>query len=98
MNELEKLRQENAELQKRLEIYEKESEKSIFANRLKQARKMAGLTQSKLAKILGIVQSGVVAYEGGKRDPSMSKLILLADTLNVSLEWLCGRTEKMSVS
>jgi|GEM_PF-2996366 len=94
MNELEELRQENAKLKKRLEVYEDKSEKFIFANRLKQARKIAGMTQPQFAQKLGIVLSGVVAYEGGKREPSMSRLIQFADILDVSIDWLCGRTEK----
>lgn len=95
MSELEELRQENAELKKRLEVYE--NEKPIFASRLRQARHMAGINQTKLAKILGIVHSGVVAYESGKREPSMSRLIQFADIFNVSIDWLCGRTEKMKL-
>ena len=93
MNELEELRQENAELRKRLAVYG--NEKNIFARRLKKLRIQHGITQADLSRKIGIAQTGVFAYESGQREPSMTKLLQFANIFNVSLDWLCGRTEKI---
>lgn len=95
MNELEELRQENAELKKRLEVYEKE--KPIFARRLKQARNEKGYTQEQLAKKLGIARITLTQYERAINEPLFQTLIKIADSLEISLDWLCGRTEKIKV-
>ena len=95
MTELEKLQQENAELKQRLEKYEKP--KFIFANRLKQARQEKGFTQKQLGEKVGKTQNAINLYENSSRLINKIKtLVLIADALNVSLDWLCGRTDKMS--
>ena len=95
MTELEKLQQENAELKQRLEKYEKP--KSIFEMRLKQARQEKRLTQKELGEKVGKTQNAITLYENSSRLISKIKtLVLIADALNVSLDWLCGRTDKMS--
>ncbi|MBQ6296149.1 MAG: helix-turn-helix transcriptional regulator [Selenomonadaceae bacterium] len=63
---------------------------NIFAARLRQARKAAGLTQAQLAEKTGITQSGYTRYERGINDPSISTLKKLSEILNVSLDWLIG--------
>ena len=55
-----------------------------FATKLKENRKKQHLTQVQLSQMLGIVHSGVVAYEGGQRDPSLSMLWRMARILNIS--------------
>lgn len=40
-----------------------------FSDRLKEARKNAGLTQAQLSKKLGITAQGYSQYETGKRNP-----------------------------
>ena len=95
MTELEKLQQKNAELKKRLEKYEKP--KSIFEMRLKQARKAKGFSQKQLGEKVGKTQNAINLYENSSRLINKIKtLVLIADALNVSLDWLCGRTDKMS--
>ena len=93
MTELEKLQQENAELKQRLEKYEKP--KSIFARRLKQARTKKGCTQQQLADILKKKTMSVSQYETSRNEPVLSTLVKIADYLDVSLDWLCGRTDKI---
>ena len=94
MTELEKLQLENAEPKHQLEEFEKP--KSIFANRLKQARKSAELTQLQLAERLGVARITLTQYERAVNEPNFSMLVKIAKLLNVSLDWLCGRTDKMS--
>lgn len=55
-----------------------------FAEHLKQARKSAGITQEKLGELLGISQSGIVAYENSRREPNLSMLQRMARILEVT--------------
>lgn len=64
----------------------------IFASRLKQARKAAGLTQEKIAPKVGLTKNGYALYETAKREPSLSTLVAIADEFDVSVDWLLGRT------
>ena len=67
---------------------------TIFAQRLKEARTAAKLTQSELCKISGVTAATISAYEsavGNKgKNPSLDNALKLAQALNVSLDWLCG--------
>lgn len=67
---------------------------TIFAQRLKEARTSAKLTQSELCKISGVTAATISAYEsadGNKgKNPSLDNALKLAQALNVSLDWLCG--------
>lgn len=63
---------------------------SEFSQRLKQARETKGLLQSKLVELTGISQTCLSKYETGKSLPNTLNLIILAESLGVSLDWLCG--------
>ncbi len=63
-----------------------------FAKRLKQCRLALGYTQEQMATILGITTRGYRNYELGTREPNLSFLVALADNLNVSMDYLVGRT------
>jgi transcriptional regulator with XRE-family HTH domain len=65
-----------------------------FADRVRQARTEAGLKQAELAKRMRVHQSEVSAYERGRYMPTFWNLCELARALNVSLDWLCGLSEK----
>lgn len=62
-----------------------------FGERLRFAREMRGLQQKEFAKLLEVDPSFVSLFENGKRKPSLDNLVRLADTLNVSIDWLVGR-------
>ena len=51
---------------------------------LKLARKRAGLTQAQLAEKCGLATVTIQQYERGVRQPSIERLQLIADALNVS--------------
>ena len=63
----------------------------IIADRLRAARLGRGLSQGELARKSGVSENGIQGYELGKVSPGAQNLIALADALEVSLDWLCGR-------
>lgn len=69
-------------------------DKKIFAQRLKEARLSSNLTQTELSKTSGVTSATISAYEspdGNKgKNPSLDNALKLAQTLGVSLDWLCG--------
>lgn len=61
-----------------------------FGQRLKAARKAAGMTQQEIARQLGLTQKTISGYENGRLDPSLQKLMQLCKVLNVSPNELLG--------
>jgi transcriptional regulator with XRE-family HTH domain len=62
-----------------------------FRQRLKYARKKAGLTQSQLSKIVGVTQTTVSEIESGRKGSKKSNVFLfykLSKALGVTMEWL----------
>ena len=64
-----------------------------FGNHLKMVRKSNNLTQKQLADAIGATENGVQNYERGARKPTFDMLIALADALEVSLDYLVGRSD-----
>lgn len=75
-----------AELEKIIQ----QQNKYILAQRLKQARKAAGLTQKKLASAVNMTQGGYVSYEIARREPPLTTLIRLSKVLDKTTDWLLG--------
>lgn len=67
-----------------------------FAERLKELRKQAHLTQVELAKRLGIGQSSYADWERGKKKPTQENLVKIAQILNVSVDYLVGNSQETS--
>lgn len=63
-----------------------------FALRIKKLREESGLTQSALAKELGIGASTVAMWETNDRMPTAQFVEKLADYFDVSVDYLLGRT------
>jgi len=51
-------------------------------------------TQKQTAEVLEMNLRSYQLYEQGKTEPSIKKLILLADFFGVSMDYLTGRTDK----
>ena len=68
---------------------------SGFGARLAKAREFRGLEQRILAKLTGIPAPTISYFENGHRYPSFENLVKLAGQLNVSIDYLAGRTESM---
>ncbi len=65
-----------------------------LGEKLKQARKAAGLTQAELAGAVGITTRSLQFYEQGKREPNSSAVyVKLAQTLGVSTSYLISQNE-----
>ncbi|MBE6012962.1 MAG: helix-turn-helix transcriptional regulator [Lachnospiraceae bacterium] len=60
--------------------------------RLKDLRDDNELTQTDIAKILGMSQTGYSKYETGENDIPTQILIKLADFHNTSTDYILGRT------
>jgi transcriptional regulator with XRE-family HTH domain len=66
---------------------------STFSKRLNTARRMRGLSQSDLASKTGLKQVAISFFETGRRAPSFGNLKRLADALEVTTDYLMGRSE-----
>lgn len=61
--------------------------------RIRNLREDADLTQVKVAKYLGMSQTGYSKYETGENDIPTEVLIKLACLYNTSIDYLLGQTE-----
>lgn len=57
-------------------------------NRISLIRKNAGMTQDKLAEVLGLTKNFISLIETGKRDPSDRTIKDICREFNVNEEWL----------
>lgn len=63
---------------------------NIFAKRLKDSRIKSRLTQSQLAKKIGVASSSIGMYEQARREPDNETLLKLCSALNTSTDYLLG--------
>lgn len=75
-----------------------ELDSNEFKIRLKEVRKTRKLTQQELAEKTGIPVTSIAHFESGSRKPSLENFYKLIVVLNVSADYLLGRSEKMSAS
>lgn len=66
------------------------SMKSIFAERLLALRLEKGIGQIQLAKELGVGKSIISCWELGSSEPTLSKLIVIAQYFGVTIDYLAG--------
>ena len=62
--------------------------------RLKSLRESVGLSQAKLAALMGATQASVNRYENGQSSPPLKILRWYADFFDVSLDYIFARTEQ----
>lgn len=65
----------------------------IFKERLKTARDLRGLSQAQLAAKAGLPAASVSHFESGPRKPSFDNLKALAGALDVTTDYLLGRSD-----
>ena len=62
-------------------------------NRIKELRKKRNVTQIRLSIAAEVSQETISAYENGKAEPKMEKLVRIADFLNTTTDYLLERTD-----
>lgn len=69
----------------------------FIAEKVKALREQSGMTQTELAKRLGITRSSVNGWEMGLALPATSTLVDLAKIFHVSTDYLLGLKENVSL-
>ncbi len=64
-------------------------------NRIRELREDHDLTQTQIAKILNMSQTGYSQYEIGKNDIPTKILIALSEYYNTSVDYLLGVTDEV---
>lgn len=67
----------------------------MFKERLKTRREELGLSQSDVARAIGLTPQIVSAYECGVKRASGEVVAAIADVLKCSTDYLLGRTEEV---
>ena len=67
---------------------------TAFGARLRDVRLERGLTQRELADLCQLPHSAVSQFETGARTPGFTRLVKLATALDVSIDYLAGRTDR----
>jgi transcriptional regulator with XRE-family HTH domain len=65
--------------------------KALIASRLKEARKLAGLTQGQAAIKMNMHRPTISEIEAGNRNVTISELDQFAQVYDVDISWLSGR-------
>lgn len=66
------------------------SPRAELAARLRDARTLAGLSQSQVAKMLGLHRPTISEMEAGNRKVTAEELVRLSEIYDVSVSWLLG--------
>ena len=66
--------------------------RGLVASRLREARKLAGLSQGQVAKLLSMHRPTVTEIEAGNRRVNAEELTQLAELYDVSVAWLVGES------
>lgn len=61
---------------------------ATFGDRLAAAREAAGMTQSQLARRLGVKKATIADWENDLSEPRANRLSMMAGMINVSIMWL----------
>jgi transcriptional regulator with XRE-family HTH domain len=67
--------------------------RDVLAERLKRHRRRLGLKQLEFAEQTGIPNQVISRLEHGHQSIYVERLVALATTLNVSMDYLVGRTD-----
>ena len=68
----------------------------LMKERLREARDDYGLTQRELGELIGVGKSVIMALENvtAMKAIHLEHLVAVAETLDVSIDWLFGRTNR----
>lgn len=68
----------------------------MFKDRLRSARIARGYTLQEVCDETNLLLRTYQRYEGGQSEPPLDTLVILADLLNVSIDFLLGRDEYLA--
>lgn len=83
---------------KKYKIIRNDIDKKVVANNLKTVRLEHNDSQEKISKKINTDQSNYSRYESGKNLILTALLIDFAKHYNVSIDWLCGKTNNKSIN
>ncbi len=66
---------------------------ALRIDRLRQVRERHGWSQRELGRLCGIGEAQVGKYESGENEPTATKLKIIAEKLDVSIDYLLGTTD-----
>ena len=69
-----------------------DSKRTVIASRLREARKMAGISQGQVAKLLEMHRPTISEIEAGNRRVSAEELSKFAEMYDVTVSWLLAET------
>lgn len=69
-----------------------DSKRTVIASRLREARKMAGISQGQVAKLLEMHRPTISEIEAGNRRVSAEELSKFAEIYDVTVSWLLAET------
>jgi len=67
--------------------------RELIAFRLREARRLAGLSQSQAAELLKLHRPAISEMEAGRRKVTAEEIIVLAELYQVDSAWLLGEGE-----
>ncbi len=70
----------------------------VFSKRLKEIRSEQGLNQRELAALSELSPQSISSFEKGINSPTVPSLLALANALNVSVDYLLGRTDDLGAA
>ena len=69
-----------------------------FSERIVAIKKEKKILQKDIAAAIGITVRNYQRYEKGEQQPTLPVLIALADYFDVSLDYLCGRSDNPKIN
>lgn len=81
-------------VQQEITLYSVRGESYHMPDRIRAARKAAGLSQAALSRATGFSQPEISDYERGERTPSTDRVPALCRALGVTSDWLLGLSEE----
>lgn len=72
--------------------FQEEEVNNLKRNNIEAARIAKGYTRPDLAKIVGVTPGSVFGWERGRTNPELATAIRVADALEVTLDYLLGRS------
>lgn len=67
----------------------------MILKNLRETRIECNLTQKEIAALIGISQQSYSDYENGKTEPDFCTLIKIAEILDVTVDYLIGRSDEL---